>query len=1041
MFRRLRLPHIAACFVGVALCGAPITARAAQAPSFVNGSIVLYCQPGTPQATVNAIAARVNGTVTPLLLADCYKLVLPVAQADSADTLNAVATLKTDPNVRFVSPDTLYKTTASSAASVTPNDPLYPTQWGLPQINMPQAWVLQKGSANCADIDQGFDITHPDLIGQYLADSFNFVNNSNNVAPSGPDPENQHGVSTSSIIDALTNNGVGMSSVCGWGTTKVLGCKAGTGGFFTITDLINAQNYVLQKATADNIVACNESYGGGGDPTNTADPMYVSTQLLTQAGVIVVAAAGNSTADDHTSTPAGYVFPNLLTVAALNRNSQPTYYTDFGKIDISAPGGEQFSNNDPNGLVVAVNGSYAFEQGTSFAAPMVTGVVTLLRSIVGVTPAKAISLIETTANHTATGQSTVPDTRFGYGDVDAYAALLPVSFTASVISPLGLNAAGQTTDPTGAAPPAIETLKPTLEFQVSNIPIANVNVSIINSDSTTTPILSAGVPVAAVTNFVVTGDQSGLNGPYTISLRYPFSAPLATQNVTVQITAQPTDTTIAPVVDTRTFTIQPHSFNGGLNFVAFPYNETAADSPSGTVRSIGQVLSATDTVLYRYVPQLLPGNLSPYAVGGGATNLVLPTEASLDSPSINQNRPADLGPVGVGYWMQTTASTRFTTDGTDYSTQTVDVPLHEGWNMVGDPFPFAVGFGSVQFQTPSGNLLTAANAAAQGVILPYVYTYAGGQYQFSQLPGGSFLPWQGAWIYVVPGTVGSIAQTSNALTMIVPPAGSLEGSSFSRAAAGTVTSTPAPMWTLNIQGVRRGVPATGVTIGLGHVNVGSRSAGAPVPPMVGHYVEVASIPDTTTGLQYMQDIRSASGTQTWKLNVSTDASTGAPVTISWPGIVHVPRSYSITLTDPSTGAVVDMRRNSSYQVAMPVGTTTRALTVAVSPDPTMGRAVLSGLSINELASARGTSGNTYDIAYNISRSAQVTVSVVGLNGGNLGDISSTRAASVGTNHVTWNAADGSGRILPAGVYTVVVRAVTSSGQVSRVTYPVTLTGR
>ncbi len=1041
MFRRLRLPHIAACFVGVALCGAPLAARAVQAPSFVNGSMVLYCQPGTPMATVNALAAKVNGTVTPLLLADCYKVTLPAAQQDSADTLNAVATLKTDPNVRFVSPDTIYTTNASTATSVTPNDPLYPSQWGLPQINMPQAWVLQKGSANCADIDQGYDITHPDLIGQYLPDSYNVVTNSSNGAPSGPDPENQHGVSTSSVIDALTNNGIGMASVCGWGTTKVLGIKAGSGGTFALTDLINAQSYVLQKATSDNIVACNESYGGPGDPTNTADPMYVSTQLLTQAGVIVVAAAGNSTADDHTSTPAGYVFPNLLTVAALNRNSQPTYYTDYGKIDISAPGGEQFSNNDPNGLVVAVNGSYAFEQGTSFAAPMVTGVVTLLRSIKGVTPAKAVSLIETTANHTATGQSTVPDTRFGYGDVDAYAALLPVSFTASIVSPLGLNASGQTSDPTGAAPPAIESLKPTLQFQVSNIPIANVNVSIVNSDNTTTPILSAGVPVAAVSNFVVTGDQSGLNGPYTISLRYPFNAPLATQNVTVQITAQPTDTTIPQVTDTRTFTIQPHTFSGGLNFVAFPYNETATDSPSGTVRSIGQLLSAPDTVLYRYVPQLLPGNLSPYAVSAGSTSPVLPTEASLDPPSINQNRPADLGPIGVGYWMKTTASTRFTTYGTDYSNQTVNVPLHEGWNMVGDPFPFAVGFGSVEFQTPAGNLLTAANAAAQGVILPYLYTYAGGQYSFAQLPGGSFLPWQGAWIYVVPATTGTIAQGNNVLTMVVPPAGSLEGSSFSRAAATSKYVAPSPIWTLDIQGVRAGAPATGVTIGLGNVSANTRSAGAPVPPMVGHYVEIASAPAAKSGLMYMQDIRSASGPQSWNLEVTTDKSTGAPVTVSWPGIVHVPRNYALTLTDPSTGAVVDMRRNSSYQVSMPVGTVTRSLTVSVSPDPSMGRAVLSGLTINELATARGTAGHTFDIAYNISRSAQVTVSVVGLNGGNLGEISNTRAASVGTNHVTWNAADGNGRLLPAGVYTIVVRAITSSGQVSRVTYPVTLTGR
>lgn len=53
------------------------------------------------------------------------------------------------------------------AGSATPNDPQYPQQWNMPNIQMPAAWKSNqfgsKSVLTCV-IDTGVDFTHPDLV-------------------------------------------------------------------------------------------------------------------------------------------------------------------------------------------------------------------------------------------------------------------------------------------------------------------------------------------------------------------------------------------------------------------------------------------------------------------------------------------------------------------------------------------------------------------------------------------------------------------------------------------------------------------------------------------------------------------------------------------------------------------------------------------------------------------------------------------------------------------------------------------------------------
>jgi hypothetical protein len=61
-----------------------------------------------------------------------------------------------------------------------------------------------------------------------------------------------------------------------------------------------------------------------------------------------------------------------------------------------------------------------------------------------------------------------------------------------------------------------------------------------------------------------------------------------------------------------------------------------------------------------------------------------------------------------------------------------------------------------------------------------------------------------------------------------------------------------------------------------------------------------------------QDVRSPSRDGvTWEIDVMSD---GKPVTITWRPIYEVPREYMLILVDPTTGASVDLRKETSYVV-------------------------------------------------------------------------------------------------------------------------------
>jgi serine protease len=358
------------------------------------------------------------------------------------DTISAAVALKQRPDVKSVRLNYIYYPTA------VPNDSLYARQWHYPLINLPQAWDTTTGSADVtvAVIDTGILSNHPDIDAARLMPGYDFIRSASNAGDGNgidPNPEDPgdgggvrassfHGTHVAGTIGANTNNGLGVAGVA-WQVNimplRVLGINGGT-----TYDIEQAIRYAAQLPNDSNTLpnrkadVINLSLGGPAN-TTTAPLAY---QLAREAGVIIVAAAGND-GSSQPSTPAAY--DGVVSVSAVTMNKQRASYSNFGStIDVAAPGGD-YSDTNRDGIPDAVwstrgsdagnsiQYSYDYAAGTSMAAPHVAGVVALMKSVnPDLTPAIYDNMLasgDLTQDLGATGR----DNNFGYGLIDAQKAV------------------------------------------------------------------------------------------------------------------------------------------------------------------------------------------------------------------------------------------------------------------------------------------------------------------------------------------------------------------------------------------------------------------------------------------------------------------------------------------------------------------------------------------------------------------------------------------------------------------------------------------
>ncbi len=286
----------------------------------------------------------------------------------------------------------------------TPNDPDFDSQWSLKNdsntdVDAPEAWSINKGSKAIilGVIDTGVYGDHPDLVDNLWSnpdeaidgldnDANGYVDDVHgvNVETSRGDHSdcNGHGTHVSGIIGATGNNGLGMTGI-NWSTNLiVVSTAADCSGNGTVAASIKAYDYFVDlKKRGYDIKAVNASFGG----SQFVSAEYQAIERLRDADILLIAAAGNSDRDSDItpSYPANYKVANVVNVGSLGPTMRRAYYSNYGQgVDIAAPGGD---SKIPGGAIystwspLATGGLlYKYAQGTSMAAPAVTGAIGLL---------------------------------------------------------------------------------------------------------------------------------------------------------------------------------------------------------------------------------------------------------------------------------------------------------------------------------------------------------------------------------------------------------------------------------------------------------------------------------------------------------------------------------------------------------------------------------------------------------------------------------------------------------------------------------------
>ena len=258
-------------------------------------------------------------------------------------------------------------------------------------IDATDAWDLTTGSRDVVIgvIDSGVDITHPDLAANIWVNPGETPNNGVDDDGNGfiddvngwdfydddnsPNDGNGHGTHVAGTIGAVGNNNLGIAGV-NWQVSLLPLRFLGNDGSGWTSDAVAAVNYatMLKRDFGINVAATNNSWGGGGY-SRTLDR---AIQAANDEGIMFIAAAGNQGTNNDTnpSYPTNYTSPNVISVAALNRNDNLASFSNYGAttVDIGAPGVSIYSTLPGN--------SYGSFSGTSMAAPHVAGVVGLLNA-------------------------------------------------------------------------------------------------------------------------------------------------------------------------------------------------------------------------------------------------------------------------------------------------------------------------------------------------------------------------------------------------------------------------------------------------------------------------------------------------------------------------------------------------------------------------------------------------------------------------------------------------------------------------------------
>ena len=411
--------------------------------------------------SLKAAAAHAQGEIKELLTASHaffrpFWVVNCVVVTSDVKTLEAVANLASVESIIENGKYTVSKTFVSANAKA--EEAPAAIEWGITKTKADQVWALgYKGEGvTVAGEDTGYKWDHAALKKQYRGwdgskadhnynwhDAIHEGGSNCGANAQAPCDDQEHGTHTMGTIVGSDggSNQIGMAPGARWMGCRNMNENVGTlesyiecfEFFLAPTDLKNANpNTSKAPHVINNSWGCPTSEGCNSSNFATMEKVVNN---LRAAGVVVVVSAGNDGSSCSTINTPAPIFTGSFTVGSTTNGDAISSFSSRGPVtnygpqkispDISAPGSDIRSS--------LPSGGYGLMSGTSMAGPHVAGLVAL---IINANPALAgkVATIEDIIQRTAvkltssqtcggTSGSSIPNNTFGYGRIDALAAV------------------------------------------------------------------------------------------------------------------------------------------------------------------------------------------------------------------------------------------------------------------------------------------------------------------------------------------------------------------------------------------------------------------------------------------------------------------------------------------------------------------------------------------------------------------------------------------------------------------------------------------
>jgi subtilisin family serine protease len=316
-----------------------------------------------------------------------------VLAATAPDGAALARALGSDGRVAYVERDNKLHVAADPLDSVDPLTTIKYT-WFYDEVKAGEALLAAGGGSrrSIAVIDTGLDVGHPEFAGRTVVTHDTFTNGEDVTDTVG------HGTFVTGLIAAVDGNGIGGKGVAG--NTKVFAIRGSRDGDFTTRELLRGIDFAIRRG-AD---VLNMSLAGGQSTDTPTLARALALAFLND--VLPVAASGNTGGSgNQLQFPAAVLggsrgAPGIgLSVGATKPGGQPADFSTHNRfVSIAAPGASDdcmtgvlstlpaFTGTEwdvvapgvcPSRVVLQGGVRFAYGQGTSFAAPIVSGIAAL----------------------------------------------------------------------------------------------------------------------------------------------------------------------------------------------------------------------------------------------------------------------------------------------------------------------------------------------------------------------------------------------------------------------------------------------------------------------------------------------------------------------------------------------------------------------------------------------------------------------------------------------------------------------------------------